>query len=102
MAKSVAQNTVGKNEFIQAMMEAEGYNKKEAEAAFEAFMFALDRNLQAGNKVQLQGLITVDHVLQEERESRNPKTGETFTTPAKHKTKVTLGSKLESVIPQPK
>ena len=78
---------MNKTQFVDAVAQKSGLNKKEAEAAVNAMTAVVAEALKAGDKVQLVGFGTFEVKAREERTGRNPKTGETITIAAsKHPT----------------
>jgi DNA-binding protein HU-beta len=52
--------TVKKADLVSRMADKSGLNKKQAEAALDAFVVAVQEALQAGEKVQLVGFGTFE------------------------------------------
>lgn len=71
-----------KADLVSKMAEKSGLNKKQAEAALDSFVDAVQETLQAGDKVQLVGFGTFETRERAERKGRNPGTGEEITIPA--------------------
>lgn len=68
-----------KADLVSKMAEKSGLNKKQAEAALDSFVDAVQETLQAGDKVQLVGFGTFETRERAERKGRNPGTGEEIT-----------------------
>ncbi len=71
-----------KADLVSKMAEKSGLNKKQAEAALDSFVDAVQESLQAGDKVQLVGFGTFETRERAERKGRNPGTGEEITIDA--------------------
>ena len=69
---------MNKTQFVNAVAEKSGLNKKEAEAAVNAMTAVVAEALKAGDKVQLVGFGTFETKKRAAREGRNPKTGATI------------------------
>ncbi len=73
---------MNKTQFVEAVAQKSGLNKKEAEAAVNAMTAVIADTLKAGDKVQLIGFGTFEVKTRAARSGRNPKTGETITIAA--------------------
>lgn len=71
-----------KSELITAMAEESGLNKTTAELALNAFVSAVTKALQSGDKVQLVGFGTFEVRERGARKGRNVRTGEEIDIPA--------------------
>ena len=71
-----------KSELITAMAEESGLNKTTAELALNAFVSAVTKALQSGDKVQLVGFGTFELRERGARKGRNVRTGEEIDIPA--------------------
>ena len=69
---------MNKTTFIAKVAEKSGLNRKEADAAVEAFLDTIVEALKAGDKVQIMGFGTFEVKERAERTGRNPSTGETI------------------------
>ncbi len=69
---------MNKTELIAAVAEKSGLAKKDAEAAAKAVFDVITDALKQGEKVQLIGFGTFDVRERAEKETRNPRTGETI------------------------
>ena len=67
---------MNKTELIAAVAEKAELSKKDAEKALKAFTDVVSEELVKGEKIQLVGFGTFEVAEREEREGRNPKTGE--------------------------
>lgn len=66
---------MNKTELINAVAEAAGFSKKDAEAAVNAFTASVADALKKGDKVQLVGFGTFEVRERAAKQGRNPKTG---------------------------
>ena len=73
---------MNKTQFVEAVAQKSGLNKKEAEVAVNAMTAVIADTLKAGDKVQLIGFGTFEVKTRAARSGRNPKTGETITIAA--------------------
>lgn len=77
---------------------ATGVTKTEAEKAIKLVTDGITSQLVAGMKVQLVGFGTFEGRVQEAREARNPRTGETVHVEAKIKPAFTAGETLKAAV----
>ncbi|MDO4385926.1 MAG: HU family DNA-binding protein [Clostridia bacterium] len=73
---------MNKSNLIAKMAEKSGLNRKQVEAALDAFLGSVTEALKEGDKVQIVGFGTFSVREREEHEARNPATGETITVAA--------------------
>lgn len=73
---------MNKSNLIAKMAEKSGLNRKQAEAALEAFLGSVTEALKEGDKVQIVGFGTFSVREREEHEARNPATGKPVTVAA--------------------
>ena len=73
---------MNKSEFVAAVAEKSGLEKKAAEKAVNAFVDVVSDALVAGDKVQLVGFGTFEVKAREARKGHNPATGESIDIPA--------------------
>ena len=73
---------MNKASFIAQVAEKSGLDRKQADAAVEAFMGVIADALKAGDKVQLIGFGTFEVKERAAHQGRNPATGETIEIPA--------------------
>lgn len=73
---------MNKTELIQAVAEAAGLSKKDAEKAVAATFDSIANAVANGEKVQLIGFGTFEPRQRNAKTGRNPKTMETITIPA--------------------
>jgi len=88
----------GKNEIIEAMAAATNLARKDAAAAYDAFLNAVTAALQSGEKVNVEGLGAFSVSDRAERAGRNPKTGEAITIPAARAVKFKPGKELKESV----
>ncbi len=67
-----------KDELVQAVADAAGINKAEADRAVQAVVDSITGTVAAGNRIQVPGLGTFEARERSAREGRNPQTGETI------------------------
>jgi len=89
---------MNKTQIIEAVAKESGLKKKDAEAAVNAFLSAVETSLVAGDKVQIVGFGTFEVKQREERQGRNPATGETITIPASKHPAFTAGKALKAAL----
>ena len=89
---------MNKAELIASIAEKSELTKKDAEAALNAFMKAVEESLAAGNKVQLVGFGTFEVSERAAREGRNPQTGETMEIKASKTPKFKAGKALKDMM----
>lgn len=89
---------MNKTQFVEAVAQKSGMNKREAEAAVNAVTAAIADALKAGEKVQLIGFGTFEVKARAERTGRNPKTGETITIAASKTPSFSAGKALKDSI----
>lgn len=73
---------MNKSELINAIASKSGLNKKNSEAALNAFISSVEDTLKAGDKVTLVGFGTFEVRERAERKGRNPQTKQEITIPA--------------------
>ena len=89
---------MNKTQFVEAVAQKAGMNKKEAEAAVNAMTAVVADALKAGEKVQLVGFGTFEVKARAARTGRNPKTGEAVEIPASKYVAFTAGSTLKDKV----
>lgn len=87
-----------KAELIEKVLTAAGLNKKEAEAAVEAFFDSIIQSLRGGEKIELRGFGSFRLRSRGARVGRNPKTGEKVQVPAKRIPYFKPGKELKELI----
>ena len=89
---------MNKTELVAAMAEQTNLSKKDAEAAFKAFIDVVSEELKKGEKVQLVGFGTFEVSERAAREGRNPQTGETMEIKASKTPKFKAGKALKDMM----
>ena len=73
---------MNKTELINSIASKSGLNKKNSEAALNAFIGSVEESLKSGDKVVLVGFGTFEVRKRAERKGRNPQTKQEITIPA--------------------
>ena len=89
---------MNKTELIAKVAEIAGLTKVDSKKVIEAAIEAVKTSLKEGEKGQIPGIITLEVAERGERTGKNPRTGETFTIPAKKVIKIKAGSELNAVV----
>ena len=89
---------MNKTELIAAVAEKAELSKKDAEKALKAFTDVVAEELVKGEKIQLVGFGTFEVAEREEKEGRNPKTGEKMTIAASRSPKFKAGKALKDMV----
>ena len=89
---------MNKTQLIDAIAKSASLNKKQAEAALNAFTATVADALKNGDKVQLIGFGTFEVRERGARTGRNPKTGETITIAASKAPAFVAGKGLKDSI----
>ena len=89
---------MNKTEFINAVAEKEGIEKKCAEKAVNAVFATIAQELAKGEKLQLVGFGTFEIRERAEKQGRNPRTGETMTVPASKVPAFKAGKALKDAV----
>ena len=89
---------MNKTELIEVVAQKADLNKKNAEAAVNAVIAAMEEALVAGEKVQLIGFGTIEVKAKVARTGRNPSTGATITIPATKQIKFSAGKTLKDKV----
>ena len=89
---------MNKPELVNAIAEKAGLKKKEAEAALNAFVEAVEEALKKGDKVALIGFGTFGTRKRAKRTGVNPKTGKKIKIPAKTVPFFKAGKKLKELV----
>ena len=92
----------GKAEVINAIAEQAGISKKEAAAAFDAFVNYITEICQNGERCAIPGLGSFSVTERKAREGRNPRTKETITIPASKNVRFKAGKDLRDLINTPR
>lgn len=89
---------MNKGELVDAVAESVGLTKKQANAAVSAVFETVMNSVAEGNKVTIIGFGTFEPRERQERESRNPKTGEALTIPAKTVPAFSAGKQFKDLV----
>ena len=89
-----------KTDLIAAIAENTGLSKKDATAAFNAAIGAVEGALAAGDKVQLPGFGTLEVKARAARTGKNPRTGEPVAIPASKSVAFKCGKALKEKVNQ--
>jgi DNA-binding protein HU-beta len=92
----------GKSDVINAIAEQAGISKKEAAAAFDAFVSYISDTCQSGDRCAIPGLGSFSVTERKAREGRNPRTKETITIPASKNVRFKAGKDLRDVLNTPR
>lgn len=88
----------GKADVINAIAEQAGISKKEAAAAFDAFVSYISGTCQRGERCAIPGLGSFSVSHRKAREGRNPRTKETITIPASKNVRFKAGKDLRDML----
>jgi DNA-binding protein HU-beta len=88
----------GKGDVINAIAEQAGITKKEATAAFDAFVSYISETCQSGERCAIPGLGSFSVSERKAREGRNPRTKETITIPASRNVRFKAGKDLRDLL----
>jgi DNA-binding protein HU-beta len=88
----------GKGDVINAIAEQAGISKKEAAAAFDAFVNYIADTCQRGERCAIPGLGSFSITQRKAREGRNPRTKETITIPASKNVRFKAGKDLRDLL----
>lgn len=88
----------GKADVITAIADQAGISKREAAAAFDAFIGYITDSCQRGNRCAIPGLGSFHVTERKAREGRNPRTKETITIPASRNVRFKAGKDLRDVL----
>ena len=89
---------MNKTELIDAMANASGLTKKDAESALNAFTSVVGEEIAKGGKVSLVGFGTFEVSERAAREGRNPQTGAVVQITATKAPKFTAGKALKDIV----
>jgi DNA-binding protein HU-beta len=92
----------GKADVINAMAEQAGISKKEATAAFDAFVGYISDTCQRGERCAVPGLGSFSVSHRKAREGRNPRTKEKIAIPASKNVRFKAGKDLRDLMNTPK
>ena len=88
----------GKADVINAIADQAGISKKEASAAFDAFVGYISDSCQRGERCAVPGLGSFSISQRKAREGRNPRTGDTITIPASKNVRFKAGKDLREAV----
>lgn len=88
----------GKAEMINAIADQAGISKKEAAAAYDAFVTYISDTCQSGERCAIPGLGSFSVTQRKAREGRNPRTKETITIPASKNVRFKAGKDLRDLL----
>jgi len=91
----------GKADVINAMSDQAGISKKEAAAAFDAFVSFISDSCGRGERCTIPGLGSFAVTHRKAREGRNPRTKEKITIPASKNVRFKAGKDLRDSLNQP-
>ncbi len=92
----------GKGDVINAIAEQAGISKKEASAAFDAFVNYISESCQRGERCAVPGLGSFNVTQRRAREGRNPRTNERITIPASKNVRFKAGKDLREAVNAPR
>jgi DNA-binding protein HU-beta len=92
----------GKADVINAIAEQAGISKKEAAAAFDAFVGYISDACQEGERCAIPGLGSFTVSERKAREGRNPRTKEKIAIPASKNVRFKAGKDLRELLNKPK
>jgi DNA-binding protein HU-beta len=92
----------GKGDVINAIADEAGISKKEATAAFDAFVRYISDSCQRGERCAIPGLGSFAVSARKAREGRNPRTKEKITIPASKNVRFKAGKDLRDQVNTPK
>jgi DNA-binding protein HU-beta len=87
-----------KSEFVDKVAASSGLSKKDAGAAVDAVISAIEDELKSGGEVSFTGFGKFHVAQRGAREGRNPRTGETMTIAASRVPRFTAGSGLKKAV----
>lgn len=88
----------GKADVINAIAEQAGISKKEASAAFDAFVGYISDSCVRGERCAVPGLGSFSLSHRKAREGRNPRTNEKITIPASKNVRFKAGKDLREAV----
>lgn len=88
----------GKADVINAIADQAGISKKEAAAAFDAFVAYISDSCQRGERCAVPGLGSFSVSHRKAREGRNPRSGEAISIPASKNVRFKAGKDLRDVL----
>lgn len=88
----------GKADVINAIAEQAGISKREATAAFDAFVSYISDTCQSGDRCAVPGLGSFHVTERKAREGRNPRTKEPIKIPASKNVRFKAGKDLRDLL----
>jgi len=88
----------GKGDVINEIADQAGISKKEAAAAFDAFVSYISGSCQRGERCSIPGLGSFSVSQRKAREGRNPRTNEKITIPASKNVRFKAGKDLKDAV----
>jgi DNA-binding protein HU-beta len=88
----------GKADVIDAIAEQAGISKKEAAAAFNAFVGFISDSCRSGDRCAIPGLGSFHVTQRKAREGRNPRTKEPINIPASKNVRFKAGKDLRDLL----
>ena len=92
----------GKGDVINSIADQAGISKKEAAAAFDAFVGYVSESCQRGERCAIPGLGSFGVSQRKAREGRNPRTNEKIQIPASKNVRFKAGKDLKESVNAPK
>ena len=92
----------GKADVVNAISEKAGISKKEAAAAFDAFVTFISDSCERGERCTVPGLGSFSVSQRKAREGRNPRTKEKITIPASQNVRFKAGKDLRDSLNAPR
>ena len=92
----------GKGDVINAIADQAGISKKEATAAYDAFISYITDTCSSGERCAIPGLGSFAVSQRQAREGRNPRTKEKITIPASKNVRFKAGKDLKESLNAPK
>jgi len=89
---------MNKTDLINSIASKSGLNKKNSEAALNAFISSVEEALKAGDKVVLVGFGTFEVRKRAARKGRNPQTKKEITIPASKAPVFKAGKVLKDIV----
>ena len=86
-----------KVDIVNEVSAAANITKVKAEQAVEAVLEAMKGSMQRGERIELRGFGTFEVKTREEREARNPKTGESVKVPKRRVPYFRPGKELKAI-----
>ncbi|HET8772809.1 MAG TPA: HU family DNA-binding protein [Thermoanaerobaculia bacterium] len=88
----------GKGDVINVIADEAGISKKEAAAAFDAFVKYISDTCQSSDRCAIPGLGSFSVTERKAREGRNPRTKETITIPASKNVRFKAGKDFRDLL----